>query len=1135
MLRLTCSNRLEFLRETLLDRLAAEECAPLFAQQVIVPSTALRRHLELACADRFGICANIDFSFLAQWLWARIAQLVDVEQSSPFATSWLTWRIYEIFGERAFYDTQPRLASYLHSADPLMRLELAEQSARLLEQYITYRPEWLAAWADGRDAGISGLDAAQRADERWQAALWRRLGEQLGIGRQHPAALFFERVAQLGDDARRALGWPENVHVFCLPSMPPLYLEILRRLAGWLDMHLYVLNPCREYWFEIVDGKRLRYLAARGQAAWHEVGNRLLASWGKQTQAHIDLLFSDEGQIVEQDSEFFANRTAVGGTPAAAPSLLAEIQNAILDLRDLAPGSVSPAPTDRSLEVHVCHSLTRELEVLHDQLLALFCTKDAPSAAEIVVLLPNLHAAAPLIEAVFGSAPAGRRIPYAITGLPQTRVNPVARALDSLMTLCDGRFSASAVFGFLQQAPVAARFALGATELAWLHDWINEAGMRWGLDADSRRRLDLPVDAQHSFADGFQRLFLAYALGDEPDARRTVIAGRVAAAQVTGQQALALGRGWQFIKALESVRAAWASSLPPADWQASLNAALAQFIASDTGLADDLRVVQAAIGELHLHLLRGGARSPLPLAVVHRALNALLDDPARGGVPGGVLTFAALGNLRALPYRHVCVLGLNDGVFPSANRPAEFDLIAARPQRGDRQRRDDERNLFLDVLLAARHSLYLSYSGRSQRDNSPLPPSVLLAELLDYAALACARDPDDAGSVAAARQRLIVEHPLQAFSIDCFLPDADPRQQSFNAEYAAALQRRWQVQAAGTPSFQRRRSCNTGCFDAEEDEAGDGDARMSDPALPLFTRPLPPPAAEWRQVDGASLLRFFRQPCRFLLGQRLHIALHAADEPLQDDEPFLADYPSQQALIRRLLPLLLAGATEDEARALALAGNELPGGAFGEQLIDSEVANLHAFAAELRPWLAQPRRDLPPRPLTYLIDGEAWQLSASLSDVRAGGLLRYRYADAKAGDYLAGWIEHLLLCASAPAGVEMLTTWHARGGHYRLRPCAADAARRHLGELLTLYRDGLCQPLPFFPKSAWAYVNADDNALAAAQRAWHHARHFAWGEEADPAYQLAWRGVADPLDERFVDCAQRVFTPLLAHLEEVPR
>ena len=164
MLRLTCSNRLEYLCEILLDRLAAEECAPLVAQPVIVPSSALRRHLELACADRFGICANIDFSFLAQWLWARIAQLVNVEQSSPFAPDWLAWRIYEIFGERPFYDAQPRLASYLRSADPLMRLELAEQSARLLEQYITYRSAWLAAWADGRDAGLVGLDAAQRAD-----------------------------------------------------------------------------------------------------------------------------------------------------------------------------------------------------------------------------------------------------------------------------------------------------------------------------------------------------------------------------------------------------------------------------------------------------------------------------------------------------------------------------------------------------------------------------------------------------------------------------------------------------------------------------------------------------------------------------------------------------------------------------------------------------------------------------------------------------------------------------------------------------------------------------------------------------------------------------------------------------------
>ena len=105
-----------------------------------------------------------------------------------------------------------------------------------------------------------------------------------------------------------------------------------------------------------------------------------------------------------------------------------------------------------------------------------------------------------------------------------------------------------------------------------------------------------------------------------------------------------------------------------------------------------------------------------------------------------------MSSLRSLPFAVVCAIGLNDGAFPRPHRAAEFDLMAAQPRRGDRQRRDDERGLMLDLLLAARRSLYLSYTGRSVRDNASLPPSVLVSELLDVLVPAIAERPGDAPS-----------------------------------------------------------------------------------------------------------------------------------------------------------------------------------------------------------------------------------------------------------------------------------------------------------------------------------------------------------------------------------------------------
>ena len=87
-----------------------------------MPSAALRRHLSLALADAQGVCANLHFDFLAQWLWQQIARVVPgIADASPFAADRLTWRVHGAFGDAAFVAAHPRLAAYLRDADELMR------------------------------------------------------------------------------------------------------------------------------------------------------------------------------------------------------------------------------------------------------------------------------------------------------------------------------------------------------------------------------------------------------------------------------------------------------------------------------------------------------------------------------------------------------------------------------------------------------------------------------------------------------------------------------------------------------------------------------------------------------------------------------------------------------------------------------------------------------------------------------------------------------------------------------------------------------------------------------------------------------------------------------------------------------
>src|SRR5512140_1524051 len=183
MLHLHFANRYEDLRDLLLSKLAGPRDDVFAADQVIAPSAAVRREVTLALADREGVCANVDFMFLARWLWQQVARVVPgVAAESPFDPAALAWRVYGAFGDAEFVAAQPRLAAYLQAAgaDDVMRYELAVKTASLLEQYVTYRTDWLAKWQAGE------AQAAALADERWQAALWQRIASELKLGAEHP-------------------------------------------------------------------------------------------------------------------------------------------------------------------------------------------------------------------------------------------------------------------------------------------------------------------------------------------------------------------------------------------------------------------------------------------------------------------------------------------------------------------------------------------------------------------------------------------------------------------------------------------------------------------------------------------------------------------------------------------------------------------------------------------------------------------------------------------------------------------------------------------------------------------------------------------------------------------------------------
>ena len=1070
MLILHQSNRLERLADDLAEVLRVPLAPPLAPETIAVQSNGMARWLRMRLADRLGVSANLDFPLPSSLVWKLFGRILsDVPDHSPYDREVLVWRLMGLLPTIAGGEAFAPLRAYLADAeDDLRRHQLALRIADLFDQYLVYRPDWILDWERG-------------GGETWHAPLWRELVRS--VGGIHRVRVQERFLVALDSAPSAPCGLPSRLSLFGIPTLPPAQLEVFARLAERLDVHLFQLNPCRQFWAEIRSEREIarRVKDRDPRELYLETGNSLLAACGKQGRDFLGLLLDYNPHELEEFEE------------SGEDSLLHGLQTDILTLRNRGEGGAPRShlrSDDRSVQVHSCHGPMREVEVLYDQLLALFEADPGLEPGDIAVMTPDIEAYAPFIEAVFGTAEPDRRIPFSIADRRQRTESPVATAFFSLLEVVEGRFGADQVLGLLEIEPVRRRFGIAEGDLPQIQDWIRATGVRWGVDGESRAALDLPATAEHTWRAGLDRLLLGYAL---PAAGRRPFGGILPYDEVEGAASRVLGRLCSFAEALFAAREELSRPRPVALWADLLVRLLGRFLDADEDEEEQVADIRRAAAALAAEAAQADFEGSVSLAVVRSALQAALGEGRGGGrFLAGRVTFCAMVPMRSVPFQVVCLIGLNDGSYPRSRRAPGFDLMSEDIRIGDRSRRDDDRYLFLEAIVSARRVLYLSYVGQSNRDNAPLPPSVLVSELLDYAERGFA-PPEGDGAL---RDRLVTRHPLHAFSPRYFRGGADgPQLFSYSEEFCEASRRR--RTAAAPPSF--------------------------------LVRPLAAPPAEWRTVDLARFIRYFQQPTKYLVRERLRIRLEEQEGLLESREPFTLDGLAAYGLRQELLDLRLAGGSPADAWEVARGGGRLPQGRVGEVLFVEEAEKVEAFAKRLEARRPAER----PEPIPVDCDLGPIRLTGWLTGASGQGLLDYRLTTAKPKDWIALWLRHLLLNSLRPAGVAPESCWVGEEETILLGPVEDPLPR--LAALAGIYWAGLSQPLHLFPEAGFAYAERlqkgqdEERALSAAHTVWVGSDFSKKAPEGqDPYHHLVFRN-QDPLDADFERLAREVFLPMLEH------
>jgi exodeoxyribonuclease V gamma subunit len=804
----------ELLAEELTRHLNGAGTDPFTADWIVTQTEGMNLWLRQRLALRQGIAANLRFC-TPEEIVSGLAYWLETDMNDPLSKEMLRWVIYDILGTQDFRDAFPVIMAY-YAENDVKRIALSEELADIFDQYQIYRVEKLKQWE------LDGLEEDE--DFRFQCWLWRRVKTEYADQFSDRPRISDAILSKLSEaDAKDRLGRRfRELHIFGVAIITPYYLRIFHALSSFMEVHLYLINPSPGiYWLDDRSQRQIaRLMKKEIDISLVPMGNDLLLNWGSVIREAFLLLFRDDDMIDRY--HVLESEMAEG-----QEGLLQKIQ---LDIRDNLPSSQRRSLqatdlNDGTITINGCFTPIREVEVLYNHLVSLVNDSvNGLSGRDILVLVSDIDLYAPLIRAVFGNAP--YKIPFTIADETVTSENNMFSALQMLLELDEYKLMTEDVMELLESPYIRTRFRFSDTEA--VREAVREAGIIFGLrgrEEDETRFL--------SWEYGLKRMMNGICISGETaydDGTDMCIPLDTA----EGERCIDRIRLHHFMKVLTSFLQDRNKDRTIGEWADFLQAMLEEMVFDPAEKDDeDYPVFLKLMDEMR------SVDDILKVKIgfdvfCHSFLDRLSKERRSRSFLGSGITFCTMVPMRSIPFPVVAMLGMDMGKFPRKSSPLSFSLFNER-HIGDRNIRNNDKHLFLETILSAGRSLYISYIARSEFNGEKLPPSSLVDELIDHVARGLGLDTDRL------RDDWVTIHPLHGFNSIYF-------------------------KEGGLRNYLSENRYRTGIEVSENTERS---------VIPVT-----------EVIELENLLRFLENPPKTYLTQRLNVYYHTDENRLPDHEIF---------------------------------------------------------------------------------------------------------------------------------------------------------------------------------------------------------------------------------------------------------
>lgn len=980
---------------------------PFQSQTILVPNRDSAKWLQLYLSDKLGIAANFRFMMPAEWHWNQIREIYpDLPKVLPSDPEPMKWSLFSLLTEPDILKKFDPLYKYISEQSEEMRetstLMLSGQLASVYDQYLIYRPEMILNWDAGKTTGLEG--------EKWQAELWSLLTERWDKSFKTPICYHKAKLFEIAE-------------------------KEFKRKESVLEIPLFVFNPglipaSIARFLKVYSDKNPVYLFQNRQTETisQEYDCSILNSLAYESVC-IDSIYKsisvDENKVF---SEF------------GSLSILNEVKSRISKDR---PDEKHEIEHVESIQIRSCHSPLREVETLHQFLLERFEADPSLKPDDVLVVTPDLTPYEKLIDAVFGvqekELPA---IPYRTPSSGFQESIQVINIFLEFLNLLTSRFQFDDVFDLFQSKPVLERFDISESDASRIKEWLEDNYIIWGIDEEHRKEWSQPEQKTHTWKRAMQRIWDGDIIGSHE-------AGELDLYRYEGIKTITDRERWavfsRFFNFLNDNRQIVKDPKNAGQW-CDLLLRWASEIFSEGVITDGAGyAVKSGIESLRGQFQASSIEGKIPFKLIRSEIETVLENRAgRSARFTDGVTFSSMVPVRGLPFKVIAMIGLNEESYPRKQNAPEFDLMNQNPRVTERDRKKEDKALFLESVMAAGEIHYCSYIGQSKVDNEHLPPSPIVSEWIDYLSRVTGREQ---------------ESWVRYEAISGFSPNAFTNGKTYSEKYYRAMQ------------------------------ATVSDASIRGGGI-QFQKPIESEDVQ-TEVELNDMIRFYTKHPSWFLRNRFDAKPR---DPEEERDEFSLSVLEKHQLFRQIFSWRLSGIESEKIQPAVLESGIVPAGWGGRKNFNELSESVDTALQVLNELNIKPELNL----LDINITLNDSRLIGLVENYSNRGLVQVNPSSKRGGNLFKAWLNHLAVQASGLLeGTESRFICELKKGEPTVMTFkSAIDPGQVLGELINQYRNMPGKPLIFFPDVIFDYL--EKNPEKEPEKAYSAAKTKFEGSEYSP-------------------------------------